>query len=126
MVQKYFLAIACLAAVACGATYEPPDTAIDTGRQFINATYQGNFKRANQLIEPSEANINTLKNKIEADFRSRDGFGKEALSKSSIQIQAIENQPDKSVKIRFTNAYTNGTDSLLVLPNGDSWQVRLY
>lgn len=118
--------MACLAAAACGATYDTPDTAIDTGRQFINATYQGNFKRANQLIEPTETNLNTLKNRIEADFRSRDGFGKEALSKSSIQIQAIENLSDKTLKIRFTNAYTTKSDSLLVLPNGDSWQVRLY
>lgn len=126
MAQKYLLLTACLAALACGATYETPDTAIDTGRQFINATYQGNFKRANQLIEPTETNINTLKNRIEADFRSRDGFGKEALSKSSIQIQGIETLADNSVKIKFTNAYTAQPDSLLVMPNGDSWQVRLY
>lgn len=126
MMQKYLLLFACLAAAACGATYESPDTAIDTGRQFINATYQGNFKRANQLIEPTDTNINTLKNRIEADFRSRDGFGKEALSKSSIQIEAIEHLADKTLKIRFNNAYTNKSDSLLVLPNGDNWQVRLY
>jgi hypothetical protein len=126
MAKKYLLLTNCLAALACGTTYEPPDTAIDTGRQFINATYQGNFKRAYQLIEPTESNMNTLKNRIEADFRSRDGFGKEALSKSSIQIQSIETLADKSVKIKFTNAYTAQPDSLLVVPNGDSWQVRLY
>lgn len=126
MLKKFAIAIACFTLAGCGATYEAPDTAIDTGRQFINATYQGNFKRANQLIESTETNINTLKNRIEADFRSRDGFGKEALSKSSIQIQAIETLPDKNVKIKFLNAYTGQKDSLLVLPVGDTWAVRLY
>jgi hypothetical protein len=41
---------------ACGTSYEEPETAIDAGRQFISAIYNGNFKRAGQLIVQDEAN----------------------------------------------------------------------
>jgi hypothetical protein len=46
----FFILLSMLVFTACGPSYEEPETAIDAGRQFISAIYNGNFKRAGQLI----------------------------------------------------------------------------
>jgi hypothetical protein len=110
---------------ACGTSYEEPETAIDAGRQFISAIYNGNFKRAGQLVIQDEANAAILENKIEKDFRSRDGFGKEALSKASIQIIEIKNIDSSHTLLLFKNAYTGNETQLEISKIEDTWRVSL-
>lgn len=111
--------------LACGTTYEEPETAIDAGRQFISAIYNGNFKRAGQLIVPGETNETILSDQIEKDFRSRDGFGKEALSKSSIQIKNVQVLDSTTTLLKFVNAYNARENTLEIKKTGGLWKVNL-
>ncbi len=115
----------CMALTACNPAYQEPESAMDAGRQFINAIYQGNFKRANQLIEPGDANVETLRNTIEKDFRSRDSNQKEALSQSSIQINRVENVDANTTLLYFTNAYNDKPDTLKIKTIYGKWLVDL-
>ena len=110
--------------LACTA-YETPDSGIDCGRQFINATYQGNFKRAKQLLIPTEENILLLEEKIEKNFRNRNSFEKENLSNASITINHLESKGDTVQLIHFTNAYNSKPQILkCVLVQGE-WKTDL-
>lgn len=119
-----FLLLAIAQLLACTA-YETPDSGIDCGRQFINATYQGNFKRAKQLLVPSKENIGLLEEKIEKDFRSRNSFEKENLSNASININHIESQGDTVQLIHFTNAYNGKTQVLKCVQVQGEWKTDL-
>jgi hypothetical protein len=110
---------------ACGTSYEEPETAIDAGRQFISAIYNGNFKRAGQLIVQDEANALYLESKIEKDFRARDGFGKEALSKASIQIMKIKKTDSTHTLLLFKNAYSGMNTQLEIKMVEGLWKVNL-
>jgi hypothetical protein len=122
---KFTGLVIALVICACGTTYEEPDTAIDAGRQFISAIYNGNFKRAGQLIIADEENRLILEQTIEKDFRARDGFGKEALSKASIQIREIKTTGNNTTLLYFNNAYTNKVSALEIKKEGEFWRVDL-
>lgn len=109
--------------IACNDKYEEPETAIDAGRQFISAIYNGNFKRAGQLIMKEEPNPSILKDSIEADFRSRDGFGKEALSKASIRVIKVTALDSTSTIMEYTNAYSQSPGILAILKMDGKWRV---
>lgn len=121
-VQFVFLA---LLVWGCGTSYEEPDTAIDAGRQFISAVYNGNFKRAGQMVEQNEANKKLLEENFEKDFRSRDGFAKEALSKSSIQIIEIITVDSTTTLLHFNNAYNGKDTKLEIRKQSGLWRVNL-
>lgn len=110
--------------LACTA-YETPDSGIDCGRQFINATYQGNFKRAKQLLVPTTENIMLLEENIEKDFRSRNSFEKENLSNTSITINHLESKGDSVQLIHFTNAYNGKPQVLKCVQVQGEWKTDL-
>ncbi|MCU0402920.1 MAG: hypothetical protein MUE99_00090 [Chitinophagaceae bacterium] len=111
--------------LSCGASYEEPDSAIEAGRQFISAIYNGNFKRAGQLISDEKENRQILTENIEKDFRLRSGFAKDSLSKMSIQINQINTIDSVSTSISFTNAYNNSESVLLVKKEDGLWRVTI-
>lgn len=113
-----------IALLGC-SSYEEPDSGIDCGRQFINATYQGNFKRARQLLVQGPQQEELLETRIEKDFRSRDSNGKEALSKSSIVVRNIEQQADSVVYISYLNAYDNQERKLRIVNSSNGWKTDL-
>ncbi len=104
--KKMSLIAAMIVATAC-ESYEAPESGLDCGRQFINATYQGNFKRARMLLAPGEENRRILEQNIEADFRNRNSSEKERLSNASIVITNVEQQGDTLAWVEYQNAYNN-------------------
>lgn len=126
--KKWLLGILIIAFIglqACGTNEEAPETPIDAGRAFISAIYNGNFKRAKKLVVNSEATLKMLEESIEKDFRSRDGFQKDALSKASIQIIKIETRDSVNTVVQFQNAYSGKPSAIEVVKKGGIWQVSL-
>jgi hypothetical protein len=119
-----FLMAASWALLSC-SSYEAPDSGLDCGRQFINATYQGNFKRAKQLLLPEPQQATLLEERIERDFRSRNSSAKEALSKASIVVQRLEQPADSVVLLTYLNAYDNQPRQLRVVNRAGNWQTDL-
>ncbi len=121
----YFLSFIVIILYGCAASYEEPETSIDAGRQFISAIYNGNFKRAGQLIIKDDAMKSLLKDSIEKDFRSRDAFAKEALSKASIQIDNLITKDSSTTILEFSNAYNHAQSTLLIQKREGQWKVGI-
>jgi len=121
-----FLAISIIivANMAC-IRYPEPDTALDCGRQFVLSVYNGNFKRAAQLVEQNGENVSVLHQKFEAPFHSSDSFVKDSLSQASLIIHRITAEKDGGCIIFFQNALTQQPDSFRVIADGEKWRVRL-
>lgn len=111
--------------VACNPQYETPDSALDAGRQFINSVYQGNFKRANQLICRDEKNIQLLKTLFEKDFRASSSNRKELLSKASIVILKAEQSINNRTIVQYKNAYNGQKATIVVLQTDKEYCITL-
>jgi hypothetical protein len=109
----------------CGESYESPDNAIDCGRQFIDAIFDGNFKRARQLMVPDEQNMQLLNDRLAKDFRSRNSLDKDQLRNASIVINEIENVSDTVTIINFLNSYDNKPAVLKVVFRNGQWMTDL-
>ena len=103
--------------------YEPPTDALDCGRQFIDALYDGNFKRVNQLLLPTDANINTLETLYAKPFSQLSSVDRDNLRNASINISAVKDLGNGAVGIRFLNAYTNAPASIRVLQQNGEWKA---
>lgn len=126
--KNWLLGVICIGfmgIMACGTSEEAPETPIDAGRTFISAIYNGNFKRAKKLLVNTESSQKILEESIEKDFRSRDGFQKDALSKASIQIIKIENRDSVNTHVEFLNAYSGKPAAIDVVNKEGVWQVSL-
>lgn len=126
--KKWVLGVLMIAFIglhACGTNEEAPETPIDAGRAFISAIYNGNFKRAKKLVVSTGSTQKILEEYIEKDFRSRDGFQKDALSKASIQIIKIETRDSVNTVIQFLNAYSGKPAAIDVVKKEGIWQVSL-
>jgi hypothetical protein len=110
---------------SCTGGFEEPETPIEAGREFINAIYNGNFKKANKLIKQDKENKALLKSIFEKNFRARGGFEKEALSKASIQIRDIITEDSTHTLIRFDNAYFSCQSDLMVEKKEAIWRINL-
>jgi hypothetical protein len=124
--RKAFFFFLLLMLTACGSDIYPPvENPLDAGRQFIDAIYKGNFKRADQLILDDEQNKTLLKTKLEDDYHNRNSTDRNNLGLSSINISNVKNIGDSICVINFLNNYTNKTVMLKVLKQSGTWLVDL-
>lgn len=114
-----------LAALSGCASYPEPEDATDAGRQFVEALYNGNFKRAGQLLSAESKEQEAALETIEKDFRSRTSADKEALSKSPMVIEKISNESSGAARIQFRNAYTSQPASVYCINKAGLWRVDL-
>jgi hypothetical protein len=120
-----FFFIATLAACS-NPSYTTPENGLDAGRQFTDAIFKGNFKRANDLIVPTEENKTLLDNKIEQPYHQLPNADRDRLSQASIQIINITNSSqDSSTVINFVNAYDGKPANLKVIKYQGNWLVDL-
>jgi len=119
------LAACVLLVQGCESSYEEPETAIDCGRQFIDAIFKGNFKRAKQLTLPDEKNLDLLRNHLEKDYRSRNSVDKEQLRSVSIVINSVDEFADTAAIINFLNSYDGKSAVLKVVKTNDRWLTDL-
>lgn len=124
--QLFLVIAAALSSLLSGCTgYPEPEDATDAGRQFVEALYNGNFKRARLLlVTDNEAQQKALQ-AIEKDFRSRNSADKEALSKSPMVIKSINNGENGAAVIQFQNAYTQQPASIYCVSAAGLWRVDL-
>lgn len=114
-----------LVIAGCGEQYEKPADAIDCGRQFIDAIFKGNFKRARQLMVQDDQNLDLLNKRLAKDFHDRSSLDRNQLRNASIVINEIDNVSDTVTIINFLNSYDNKTAVLKVVNRGGDWQADL-
>lgn len=109
-----------------GCEMDPqPDSALDCGREFIMATYNGNFKKARKLIVANAGNNDILYNQYEIPFRNKDGFAKQELSETPLVVKDMHTNKEGNLIIVFDNAIAQKPDSILVVIVAENWRVSL-
>ena len=110
---------------SCSPAYEPPTSTIDCGRQFIEAVYDGNFKRARQLMMANAANEQMLDEHFVQPYQQLSSAERDKLRNASINIGQISSPGANTTLIRFVNAYNGTPDSILVLQIGPDFMTNL-
>ena len=126
--KKYTLLFAITLFAACNNSenYPPVENPLDAGRQFIEAVFKGNFKRAGMLILDDAENKKLLKEKMEDDFYNRSSQDRNELKQSSITIFTNEDViKDSLTIINFINSYDQKPAVLKVIKKNGNWVVDL-
>ncbi len=126
--KKYILLFAITLVAACSNSenYPPVENPLDAGRQFIEAVFKGNFKRAGMLILDDAENKKLLKEKMEDDFYNRSSQDRNELKQSSITILTNEDVVKDSLTIiNFINSYDQKPAVLKVIKKNGNWLVDL-
>jgi len=113
---------------ACSSSdnYPPVENALDAGRQFIDAIFKGNFKRAEMLLLDDGKNQALLKTNMEDAFHKRTSADRNELAQSSITILANEDVVrDSMTIINFINSYDHKPAVLKVVKHNGTWLVDL-
>jgi hypothetical protein len=110
---------------SCSPAYEPPTSTIDCGRQFIEAVYDGNFKRARQLMMANAANEQMLDEHFVQPYQQLTSAERDKLRNASINIGQISSPGANTTLMRFLNAYNGTPDSILVRQIGPGFMTDL-
>ncbi len=125
-VKKLFFVFFVWMITACsGEIYPPVENPLDAGRQFIDALFKGNFKRADKLMLDDATNKNLLRTKLEDDYHSRNSADRNNLGLASINISNVKNLGDSVTIITFFNNYINKPTPLKVVKQQGGWLIDL-
>jgi hypothetical protein len=100
-----------------------PDDALETAREFVRSSLDGDYKWAKELMLQDSLNIYEL-NEIEKKYKSQmSEEDKEGYKKSSILIHSVENMSDSVVIVNYSNSYKKKQMPIKVVKKDGLWQV---
>ncbi|MBX9782516.1 MAG: DUF4878 domain-containing protein [Chitinophagaceae bacterium] len=114
-----------LVIVACEQQRVRPDDALETAREFVRSSLDGDYKWANELLLKDSVNsyeLEVLEKKYKTQMSAAD---KEGYKKASIIIHSVENASDSVVIVNYSNSFKNKPLPLKVVKKDGKWQVDL-
>lgn len=111
--------------IACEQQHTRPDDALETAREFIRSSLNGDYDWANELMLQDSVNIyelGILSKKYQTEMNEQD---KEGYKKSSIIIHSVENASDSVVIVNYSNSFKKKQLPLKVVKKDGKWQVDL-
>jgi hypothetical protein len=102
--------------------YSKAENAFDAGREFIDGTLKGDFKKSTfymLLDTTNEAHLNEQ----EKEFRLKDKEGRQQLRTASINIQQVEDIDSITSIIHYNNSYDKRNQTLKVVKQNNNWAV---
>jgi len=122
--MKYLLLAFIIVASACksSTTYQDAGSALDAGREFIDASLKGDFVKAHFYMLQDAENKQFL-DKIETDYRKKDRDGREQFRQASINIGEITDITDKETIINYSNSYDRIGRKIKVVYQNNKWVV---
>lgn len=123
--MKKFLFVSLLFFLSCSSNhveYLKAENAFDAGREFIDGTLKGDFKKASFYM------LNDSTNQVfltvqEKDFRLKDKEGRQQLRTASINIQQVEDLDSTVSIIHYNNSYDKIEQSVKVIKQNNTWLV---
>jgi hypothetical protein len=125
--MKYILFCLLLICVSCNSAktdFKEADSAIDAGREFIDACLKGDFEKANFYMLPDAENQKDLQ-KLEREYRDKDRDGRQQYREASIIINEISNPTEAITIINYSNTYDKIGHKVKVNQQGNKWLVDL-
>lgn len=124
--KKILLIVSVLCFVwACNNQRTRPDDALETAREFIRSSLDGDYKWANELLLKDSVNsyeLEVLEKKYNTQMSAAE---KEGFKKASIIIHSVENASDSVVIVNYSNSFKNKPLPLKVIKKDNKWQVDL-
>jgi len=111
--------------IACKQQRTRPDDALETAREFVRSSLDGDYKWANELLLKDSVNsyeLEVLEKKYNTQMSAAE---KEGYKKSSIIIHSVENASDSVVIVNYSNSFKNKPLPLKVVKKDGKWQVDL-
>lgn len=125
--MKSFIWIILILLVACTGTqpeYRKAEDALDAGREYINATLQGDFSRAAFYTVSDEKNKQLLL-LTEKIYREKDKEGRQQFRTASINIAEVKELTDSTTTIQYSNSFDKEAHVLQVVKRNQTWLVDL-
>lgn len=111
--------------IACNNTnYPSATTALEGGREFIDACLKGDFKKASFYMIDDSTNSSELL-KLKRDYNTKGQEEKHAYSTASINIMEDATISDSIHIINYKNSYDNIARKVKVINRDGKWLVDL-
>lgn len=123
MKQTAVFFLLAIAFAACSSNdYKRPDTALDTGREFIRASLNGDFKQASSLLLADSQNVQLFES-YKVFYQKLPEDKKEGYKQSSYEINKYEDVNDSTTIINYSNSYMNKPMDIKVIRQDKTWMV---
>lgn len=122
--MKQLLLLILLFTASCKSSnsYENATSALDAGREFIDASLKGDFAKAYFYMLQDVENKKFL-DKTETNYREKDRDGREQYRQASINIGKVTDITDKETIINYSNTYDKISYKLKVVFVNNKWVV---
>lgn len=122
--QKFFL-FSFIFFIGCSSnqvSYTKAENAFDAGREFIDGTLKGDFKKSAYYMLMDTVNQEFLRVQ-EKEFRLKDKEGRQQLRTASINIQQVEELDSITSIIHYNNSFDKIDHALKVVKQNNNWAV---
>ena len=109
----------------CGCNtynYKPATTALEGGREFIDACLKGDFEKAAFYMIEDSTNTSNL-TKIKNDYKLKSSEDRHNYATASIIINSDEAIDDSTHIVNYSNSYDKINRKVKVINRNDSWLV---
>jgi hypothetical protein len=111
--------------MACGkkeAQYIPAESALDAGREFIDACLKGDFAKAAFYMVNDSTNTRHL-GQAESRYRENDKEGRQQLRQASINIREVSDVDDSTTIIYYNNSFDKLPLKVKIVRQDKAWLV---
>lgn len=125
MTMKYaLLLLACISIItACNNKDHKPETAMDTGREFIRASLNGEFDKAESLMLKDTQNLQLFESYKSFYNTKLSKEKKDHYKKASYEINKYEDLNDSTTIINYSNDYMNKPMDIKIVRKDNQWQI---
>lgn len=99
-----------------------PETALDTGREFIRASLDGNFDNAKALLLPDSQNLQIYNSYI-IYYEKLPEDKKKGYKEASYEINKYLDVDDSTTLINYSNSYMNKPMEIKLVRSNKKWMV---
>lgn len=122
MIKKILAIIVIFYSSCSGNNYRLPETALDAGRDFIRASLDGDFKKAELLILEDSAN-HALFNSYKLYYSRMATKQKNGYKTASYEINKLTDLNDSTTLINYSNSYMHQPMEIKVVKNKGNWYI---
>ncbi|MEO6489361.1 MAG: hypothetical protein ABIO04_05410 [Ferruginibacter sp.] len=123
MLEKLTLVLLCtMLFAACEDKKEKPETALDTGRAFIRASLNGDFKTAETLLLKDTPNMQLFES-YKLLFNRLPAEKKKNYKSASYTINKYLDVDDTTTIINYSNSYMNKPMEIKVVRKNKEWSI---
>lgn len=123
MQKLLIIFLASLLFVSCNSNSDKrPETALDTGRDFIRASLDGDFKKAENLLLKDSQNLQ-LFDRYKNYYKNLPEEKKQQYKTAEYNINKLTDVNDSTTTINYSNSYMKEPMDIKVVRTNKEWGV---